>query len=119
MYSDSTETIFSSKIVARWQTPISESWWLADGFIVTRLNEHSSEIEIADWRRYVDSIAEQIGQEKMPVMLILHRNSSTNAEVRKYYASKEGSRNILAEAMVVTALAPKILANFFLREFSN
>jgi hypothetical protein len=50
-----------------------------------------------------------------PVLKVAGKHASVDGESRKYIASGEGSRFSIAEAIVISSLAQKLIGNFYLK----
>jgi hypothetical protein len=57
-----------------------------------------------------------LGQGKpVPVLRIVGKRTTANADVREFAASKAAQKNIVAEAIVIHSLSQRIVGNFYLK----
>lgn len=60
---------------------------------------------------------EQLGSNKLPVLVLCDEFAYTETEFLKYLAKKENNPYSKADAFIINSIAQKILANFYIRIF--
>ncbi|HXC05915.1 MAG TPA: hypothetical protein VNZ86_14230 [Bacteroidia bacterium] len=84
-----------------------------DGIVETDIKDEV-ELELADVKEIIDTIA-QIGEQKMrPQLIVAGPLSGPDLKAMNYLASAESSPFAIAEAYVITSLSQKILGRFYL-----
>jgi hypothetical protein len=73
------------------------------------------EYELQHIKEILNSFGELGEQTKQPILVKTAQFNSITSEAREYCASAEATQYSIAEAYVITSLALKIVANFYIR----
>ncbi len=85
----------------------------SDGIVVLRVRDGARQT-VTHAHQNVAALAHLTGGERRPCLLDMRAPNSTDRGVREFYASKEGSRPILAMAVLMPPSAMRLLGNLFL-----
>jgi hypothetical protein len=84
-----------------------------DGIVQINFGDNV-EMDLKESTEIIDTISELTNDKKALILNIAGKNTSVTSAAREYSASAAGLRCTIADAYVVTNLAQKILANFYI-----
>ena len=82
-------------------------------YYVININD-DLEFNLDDFAQLV-TFQKELGNLKLPVLVICALNATTNLKVIKYISKNENNPFSKADAFVINSLAQKILANFYIK----
>ena len=82
-------------------------------YYVININD-DLEFNLEDFAQLV-TFQKELGNLKLPVLVICAINATTNLEVIRYISKNENNPFSKADAFVINSLAQKILANFYIK----
>lgn len=85
----------------------------SDGIVVLRVRDGARQT-VAHARQNVATLDRLTGGEPRPCLLDMRAPNTTERGVREFYASKEGSRPVLAMAVLMPPSVMRMLGNLFL-----
>ena len=74
-----------------------------------------TEIDLTQAKQIQEMAAKLTGQDRYRSLVTMDGNVSITSEGRTVGASEQSTRNMIAQAIVVTGLATRLLGNFFIR----
>jgi len=89
--------------------------FLRDDGIVQVNFAHELLLDVKQCRELNATYDKILGDKKHPILHIAGKYTNVTSGARNYGASEEGLRNSIAEAYVISSLAHKILANFYMK----
>lgn len=85
----------------------------SDGIVQVNFGDNI-ELDLKESVEIIDTIGEFTGGKKALILNIAGKSTSATSAARDYSASVGGLKYTIADAFVVTNIAQKILANFYL-----
>ena len=83
------------------------------GFYKVSVNE-AEEFTIDDLKKLVNA-QKELGEEKLPVLVLCSEHATTNSELLKTISKNINNPYSKADAFVIKSMAQKILANFYIK----
>ena len=85
------------------------------GFYEILIND-KEEFSVSDLQKLVKA-QEELGSKKLPVLAICSEHANTNSDLLKTISKNSNNPYSIADAFVITSMAQKILANFYIKIF--
>lgn len=72
-------------------------------------------LDVGECKELIRNYSTVLGDKKVPILHVVGKYMNVTKEAREFGASNEGLKHSIAEAYVLSSLAHKILANFYIK----